>query len=61
MVCVDHRCPECGGETVQIDRDTFSGRDMREFECKQCRWNAVFEFGPALWKVISDAKDGEKP
>jgi rubredoxin len=63
MVCVDHRCPQCGGKTRQVDKDTSSGSDMREFECEACHWNTVFEFGPALWKVMSDAKNeprGEK-
>ena len=60
MVCIEYRCPKCNGETHQIEKDTFSGREMREYQCKTCRWTHIFDCGPALWKIMSDAKDDER-
>ncbi|MGD1016406.1 MAG: hypothetical protein ABR863_08205 [Roseiarcus sp.] len=56
LACVELRCPRCGGRTRQIDKDTTSGRDMREYGCEACGWNHVFDLGEALWKTMSDAK-----
>ncbi len=56
-VCVEGRCPKCGGRTRQIGKDTMSGSDLREYGCSVCGWNHVFDFGVALWKRISDAKN----
>ncbi len=55
MASIEGRCPKCGGPTRRINKDTLSGRDMREYECKACGWNRVFDFGVALWKLMSDA------
>jgi predicted RNA-binding Zn-ribbon protein involved in translation (DUF1610 family) len=55
LVAVKHRCPQCGGKTLQTEKDTSSGREIREFECQACGWTHFFEIGPALWKILSDA------
>jgi len=57
--CVNHRCPKCGGSVRQVNKDTFSGREMREFECKACGWNHAFDTGPALWTLMSRSADDE--
>ncbi|HEY2498034.1 MAG TPA: hypothetical protein VGK24_13270 [Candidatus Angelobacter sp.] len=30
----DTICPDCGLEMDQIEKTTFTGRDMREYQCK---------------------------
>jgi rubredoxin len=57
MVCVKRRCPECNGETHQTEKETFTGREMREYQCKACGWRHIFELGPALWTVFSNANN----
>jgi predicted RNA-binding Zn-ribbon protein involved in translation (DUF1610 family) len=57
LVCVKGRCPECNGETRQIEKETFSGREMREYQCQGCGWRHIFDLGPALWAILSDANN----
>ena len=59
LVAVNHRCPQCNGETHQTDKDTSSGREIRDFQCKACGWSHFFDCGPALWKILSDANKHE--
>jgi predicted RNA-binding Zn-ribbon protein involved in translation (DUF1610 family) len=59
LACVEGRCPKCNGPTRRINKDTMSGHDLREYECKACGWNHVFDFGVALWKIMSDAGNSE--
>jgi transposase-like protein len=55
-------CPDCKIEMEQIEKTTFSGRDMREYQCPSCKRTQIIDCGEALWKVLSDAnrdaKDG---
>ena len=51
----DQICSACGGEMDQIEKTTFSGRDMREFECRKCGRKEIMDYGDALWKILSDA------
>jgi predicted RNA-binding Zn-ribbon protein involved in translation (DUF1610 family) len=53
-------CPDCGVEMDQIERTTFTGRDMREFQCPKCKRTQIVDFGEALWKVLSDARHPDK-
>jgi hypothetical protein len=61
LVCVNNRCPECNGVTRQIEKETFSGQEMREYECQACGWRHIFELGPALWTVFSNANNDDAP
>jgi DNA-directed RNA polymerase subunit RPC12/RpoP len=56
----DMTCSECGGEMDQIEKTTFSGRDMREYECRKCGRKEIVDQGIALWKAISDAREPDK-
>jgi len=60
LACVERQCPKCGGRTRLIDKDTMSGRDMREYGCRSCGWTHVFDLGVALWKLMSNAKDDDE-
>jgi hypothetical protein len=59
LACVERRCPKCSGRTRLVDKDTSSGRDIREYGCQACGWSHVFDVGVALWKIMSDAKNDE--
>jgi len=52
-------CPECGAEMARIDRTTMTGNDMRTYRCDHCPKEHVVNFGPALWKVLSDARESD--
>jgi predicted RNA-binding Zn-ribbon protein involved in translation (DUF1610 family) len=56
----DQICSACGGEMDQIEKTTFSGRDMREFECRKCGKKEIMDYGDALWKILSDANNPEE-
>lgn len=61
LVLHEGRCPDCGAPVRQTDMSTFSGREMRDFACTRCGWSMVFDCGPALWKLLSDAKEKPRP
>jgi predicted RNA-binding Zn-ribbon protein involved in translation (DUF1610 family) len=51
----DATCPACAIEMRQIEKTTFTGRDMREYECPQCGRRQIVDCGKALWQVLSEA------
>ena len=53
-------CSECGGKMDQIEKTTFSGRDMREYECRKCGRKEIVDGGPALWAILSEANKPEE-
>lgn len=50
-------CSACGGEMEQIEKTTFTGREMREYQCRKCARTEIVDCGPALWKILSDANN----
>jgi hypothetical protein len=40
----------------QVEKDTSSGRDIREYEC-QCGHSDWEDRGTALWKILSDDRE----
>ena len=52
-------CPNCGREMTQIEKTTFTGRDMREYECPQCGRREIIDCGKALWEILSEANQKE--
>jgi transposase-like protein len=53
----DPVCPKCGGELHLEDKNTFSGRDIREYRCQSCRHLVVEDRGTALWQILHDANE----
>jgi transposase-like protein len=53
----DPVCPKCGGALYLEDKNTFSGRDIREYRCRGCRNLVVEDNGVALWKVLHDDRE----
>jgi hypothetical protein len=41
----------------QIEKTTFTGRDMREYQCPQCGRTQIIDGGKALWAVLSEANE----
>lgn len=56
----ERACPECGGEMDQIEKTTFTGREIREYECRKCGKREIVDGGIALWKALSDAANPEE-
>ena len=54
-------CPDCNLEMQQIEKATFTGREMREYECPKCGRKEIVDGGPALWQVLHDANKPEEP
>jgi len=55
------KCPRCGIEMNQEEKDTSSGRDLRTYYCGRCRESHVVDHGEALWKVMSEGRNSERP
>jgi hypothetical protein len=54
------RCPKCGGSDIDVEKDSSSGRVMREYTCRTCRWSDYEDEGTALWQALSDAREAEE-
>lgn len=39
------------------DKNTFSGRDIREYKCDQCGHEDWEDRGKALWQILSDDRE----
>jgi len=55
----DERCPDCGGDLKFVDKNTFSGRDIREYCCVKCGKEVVEDRGVALWQVLHDTREAD--
>ena len=53
------QCPKCGKEMTRIEKTTMTGYDMRTYRCDDCHEEHILNFGPALWKVLSDANKSD--
>ena len=47
-------CVKCGEAMRMTEKDTSSGRDMREYTCPGCGYSDWEDNGTALWKILSD-------
>jgi hypothetical protein len=36
-----------------VDKQTFTGEDIREYYCAECKESVIDRRGPALWKILS--------
>jgi predicted RNA-binding Zn-ribbon protein involved in translation (DUF1610 family) len=53
----DTVCPDCAIEMEQIEKSTFTGRDMREYQCPKCGRKEIIDCGKALWEILSEASE----
>lgn len=54
------QCPKCGAEMILVDKSTMSGNDMRTYRCDRCQEEHIVDFGIALWKAMSDARQSDE-
>ncbi len=47
-------CVKCGEQMRMTEKDTSSGRDIREYACSACGHSDWEEHGTALWQILSD-------
>ncbi|MGH7024443.1 MAG: hypothetical protein ACREEB_12770 [Caulobacteraceae bacterium] len=50
-------CPTCGKEMIFVEKFTMMGDDRRTYRCDGCRMEHIIDFGTAMWKLMSDAKN----
>jgi hypothetical protein len=53
-------CTNCGALMDQTDKNTMSGRVIREYECRKCGHSDWEDDGIALWKVLHDAREEDE-
>jgi predicted nucleic acid-binding Zn-ribbon protein len=53
-------CTKCGELMDQTDKNSFSGRVIREYECRKCGHTDWEDDGVALWKVMHDAREEDE-
>jgi predicted RNA-binding Zn-ribbon protein involved in translation (DUF1610 family) len=53
----DTVCSDCAIEMSQIEKTTFTGRDMREYQCPKCGRKQIIDCGKALWEILSEANE----
>jgi predicted nucleic acid-binding Zn-ribbon protein len=50
-------CTKCGALMDQTDKNTMTGRVIREYLCRKCGHTDWEDDGVALWKVLHDARE----
>jgi hypothetical protein len=50
-------CAKCGATMRLEEKDTSSGRDIREYKCSECGHSDWEDRGPALWQILHDARE----
>jgi len=50
-------CAKCGELMRMTDKNTFTGRDIREYKCNGCGHEDWEDRGTALWQILSDDRE----
>jgi hypothetical protein len=53
-------CTKCGALMDQTDKNTMTGRVIREYLCRNCGHTDWEDDGVALWKVLHDAREEDE-
>ena len=53
-------CTKCGAPMDQTDKNTFTGRVIREYVCRKCGHTDWEDDGVALWQVLHDAREQDE-
>ena len=53
-------CSKCGELMYQTDKNTFTGRVIREYRCDKCGHTDWEDEGVALWQVLHDAREEDE-
>jgi ribosomal protein L37AE/L43A len=54
------KCPKCGDWMDLVDKQTFTGEEIREYHCKPCDKTVIDRGGIALWQALHDANEAAK-
>ena len=50
-------CKKCGASMDQTDKNTFTGRVIREYACRKCGHTDWEDEGVALWQALEDLQE----
>ena len=50
------QCTKCGTKMDFTGKDTFSGREIREYRCRACGHDDSEDTGQALWEIMHEAR-----
>jgi hypothetical protein len=50
-------CVKCGEPMRMTDKNTFSGRDIREYKCDRCGHEDWEDNGEALWQILHNDRE----
>jgi len=53
-------CSKCGATMDMVEKDTSSGRDIREYKCSKCGYSDWEDRGTALWRILHDARESDE-
>jgi hypothetical protein len=53
-------CTKCSSLMDQTDKNSFSGRVIREYLCRKCGHTDWEDDGVALWQVLHDAREQDE-
>jgi DNA-directed RNA polymerase subunit M/transcription elongation factor TFIIS len=53
-------CVKCGEAMRVTEKDTSSGRDIREYICPGCGYSDWEDNGMALWQILSNDRQEAK-
>jgi hypothetical protein len=53
-------CAKCGALMDQTDKNTMTGRVIREYLCRSCGHTDWEDDGVALWQVLHDAREEDE-
>jgi hypothetical protein len=54
------KCPKCADEMELVDKQTFTGEEIREYYCGVCDETVIDRGGIALWQALHDANEEAK-
>ena len=54
------QCTKCGTKMDFTGKDTFSGREIREYRCRACGHDDSEDTGQALWEILHEAREADE-
>ena len=54
------QCTKCGTKMDFTGKDTFSGREIREYRCRACGHDDWEDTGQAMWEILHEAREADE-
>ncbi len=54
------QCRNCGAMMDFRGKDTFSGREIREYSCRTCGHDDWEDTGQAMWAILHEAREADE-